>query len=96
MQKVQGKTYIPLNVDNVVRFGLSTRLYHFQGPTEFMPKDGLSKPERHAVRMLELAQEKAEKEQSLLCASRNAASADGATWGMQESAVEEEDTEGLR
>ncbi|KAL2620656.1 hypothetical protein R1flu_000861 [Riccia fluitans] len=92
-RQVQGKTYTPLNVGDVVRFGLSTRLYHFQGPTEFMPQEGLSKAERHAVRMLELAQEKAEKEQSLLRASRNAASADGATWGMQEDAVEEDEEE---
>ncbi|KAL3681305.1 hypothetical protein R1sor_024261 [Riccia sorocarpa] len=95
-KQVQGKTYTPLNVGDIIRFGLSTRLYHFQGPTEFLPEEGLSKGERHAVRMLELAQDKAEKEQSLLRAKRNAASADGATWGMQEDAVdedEEDDTE---
>ncbi|KAG6551090.1 hypothetical protein Mapa_007325 [Marchantia paleacea] len=92
-RQVNGKAYEKLNVGDIVRFGYSTRLHHFQGPTEFMPEEGLSKAERRAVRLLEAAQERAEREQSVLRAKRNAASADGATWGMQEDAEEEEEEE---
>ncbi|BBN15508.1 hypothetical protein MPTK1_6g20140 [Marchantia polymorpha subsp. ruderalis] len=92
-RQVKGQAYEKLNVGDIVRFGYSTRLHHFQGPTEFMPEEGLSKAERRAVRLLEAAQERAEREQSILRAKRNASSADGATWGMQEDAEEEEEEE---
>ncbi|TQD96160.1 hypothetical protein C1H46_018225 [Malus baccata] len=35
--QVNKKVYVDLRVGDVIRFGLSTRLYIFQGPSDLMP-----------------------------------------------------------
>ncbi|KAJ7562910.1 hypothetical protein O6H91_03G088700 [Diphasiastrum complanatum] len=90
-RQVKSKIYAPLHVGDVFRFGLSSRLYVLQGPTELMPEEGLSKVERTVLRKLEAAQEREEQEASILRAKRDAMDFDGITWGMEEDAVEQDD-----
>ncbi|KAJ7562912.1 hypothetical protein O6H91_03G088700 [Diphasiastrum complanatum] len=92
-RQVKSKIYAPLHVGDVFRFGLSSRLYVLQGPTELMPEEGLSKVERTVLRKLEAAQEREEQEASILRAKRDAMDFDGITWGMEEDAVEQDDEE---
>ncbi|KAI3677430.1 hypothetical protein L2E82_51717 [Cichorium intybus] len=83
--QVKQKVYMELHVGDVLRFGHSTRLYIFQGPTDLMP------PEKDLknARSLKMRQEKRDMEASLLRAKREAALADGISWGMDEDAIEE-------
>lgn len=37
-KQINKKEYVELHVGDVIRFGLSTRLYIFQGPEELMPQ----------------------------------------------------------
>ncbi|CAH1413238.1 unnamed protein product [Lactuca virosa] len=83
--QVKQKVYVELHVGDVLRFGHSTRLYIFQGPNDLMPPE----KDLQSVKNLKLRQEKRDMEASLLRAKREAALADGISWGMDEDAVEE-------
>ncbi|GAB2210748.1 hypothetical protein Drorol1_Dr00016031 [Drosera rotundifolia] len=90
-KQVKPKIYVELHVGDIVRFGLSSRLYIFEGPEELMP------PEKDltSIRYSNLQQEKRDREASLGRAKEEAALADGISWGMGEDAIEEaeDDTE---
>ncbi|KAL8171509.1 hypothetical protein V2J09_023313 [Rumex salicifolius] len=87
--QVKGKVYVELHVGDVIRFGLSTRLYIFQGPTDLMPPETDIKSIKHAKYRLE----KQDREASLRRARAEAALADGISWGMGEDAIEEDEDE---
>eukprot|EP00250_Pteridium_aquilinum_P000546 c1061_g1_i1 orf=125-2422(+) len=89
-KQVPGKTYVPLRVGDLFKFGLSSRLYVLQGPSELMPKEGLTKAERQLLRVSETVFDVADQEASLLRAKREAMQMEGATWGMMEDAIEDE------
>ncbi|KAI3922985.1 hypothetical protein MKW98_013519 [Papaver atlanticum] len=90
--QVKRKTYTDLHVGDVVRFGQSTRMYIFQGPSELMPPEGDLAKIRSAAR---IRGEARDREASLRRAKREASLADGISWGLSEDAIEEaeEDTE---
>ncbi|MCL7023461.1 hypothetical protein MKW94_018686 [Papaver nudicaule] len=83
--QVKRKTYTELHVGDVVRFGLSSRLYIFQGPSELMP------PERdfNKIRSAKIREEDQDREASLRRAKLEASLADGISWGLSDDAIEE-------
>ncbi|GKB58683.1 kanadaptin [Tanacetum coccineum] len=83
--QVKKKVYVELHVGDVLRFGHSTRLYIFQGPPDLMPPE----KEVKSIRSVRMREERRDMEASLLRAKREAALADGISWGMDEDAVEE-------
>ncbi|XP_021851748.2 uncharacterized protein [Spinacia oleracea] len=78
-KQVNKKDYVNLHVGDVIRFGLSTRLYIVQGPEELMPQEADLSNIRYAK----------DREASLRRAKEDAAQADGILWGMREDAIEE-------
>lgn len=85
--QVKKKVYVDLHVGDVIRFGQSSRLYIFQGPSDLMPPEADVKVIRDA-KMREAMQDR---EASLRRAREEAYLADGISWGMGEDAVEEEE-----
>ncbi|KAK6928031.1 hypothetical protein RJ641_006622, partial [Dillenia turbinata] len=83
--KVKKKTYVELHVGDVIQFGLSSRLYIFQGPKELMPPEN----ELKSVKYAKMRAEMEDREASLMRARREASLADGISWGMGEDAIEE-------
>ncbi|KAK7273260.1 hypothetical protein RIF29_14309 [Crotalaria pallida] len=85
--QVEKNTYADLHVGDVIRFGRSSRLFIFQGPSELMP------PEKNAKLMREVKMREAmlDREASLRRARMETSVADGISWGMGEDAIEEEE-----
>ncbi|XP_073010400.1 uncharacterized protein [Typha latifolia] len=83
--QVKKKVYTEIHVGDVIRFGLSSRLYIFQGPSELMLPEGDLKKLRNA----KIREELLDREASLLRAKTEASLAEGISWGMAEDAVEE-------
>ncbi|KAL3629489.1 hypothetical protein CASFOL_026711 [Castilleja foliolosa] len=83
--QVKKRVYVDLRVGDVIRFGQSTRLYIFQGPSDLMPPEADLKNLRKAKVRLD----RQDMEASLLRARVEASRADGISWGMGEDAVEE-------
>ncbi|XP_060672433.1 uncharacterized protein LOC107416514 [Ziziphus jujuba] len=83
--QVDKKVYVDLHVGDVIRFGHSSRLYIFQGPTELMP----SETDLKAIRKAKMYEENLDREASLRRARMEASLADGISWGMGEDAIEE-------
>eukprot|EP00899_Mesostigma_viride_P010022 jgi/Mesvir1/19020/Mv12788-RA.1 len=90
-RRVKPNVHVPLQVGDMLKFGLSTRSYILQGPPELMPEEGLSRTERQALRKLEAEEAARVRQQQLLVAQQNAAAASGASWGFGEDAIQEED-----
>lgn len=86
-KQVLKKAFVPVHVGDVIKLGLSTRLYLLQGPVELMPKDPPTKTVTHVLREVQSANDHAEREASLWRVRRDM---EGATWGMMEDAVEED------
>ncbi|KFK33222.1 hypothetical protein AALP_AA6G346500, partial [Arabis alpina] len=86
-RKVDKKVFVDLHVGDVIRFGGSTRLYIFQGPSELMPPE----KDLQLIREAKLRMEMSEREASLRRARQQASMADGVSWGMGEDAIEEEE-----
>ncbi|WOL12324.1 kanadaptin [Canna indica] len=87
-RQVKKKVYTEVHVGDVIRFGLSSRLYIFQGPTELMPPEG----DLEKLRNARIREEMNDREASLSRAKVDASLVNGISWGMQEDAIEE-DTE---
>ncbi|CAH2079784.1 unnamed protein product [Thlaspi arvense] len=85
--KVDKRVFVDLNVGDVIRFGGSSRLYIFQGPSELMPPE----KDLQLIREAKLRLAMSEREASLRRARQQAAMADGVSWGMGEDAIEEEE-----
>ncbi|KAJ0495008.1 putative transcription factor interactor and regulator FHA-SMAD family [Helianthus annuus] len=85
--QVKKKVYVELHVGDVLRFGHSSRLYIFQGPSDLMPPE----KDLKSIRNIKMRDERRDMEASLLRAKREAALADGISWGMDEDAVEEDE-----
>ncbi|KAF3785897.1 Kanadaptin [Nymphaea thermarum] len=83
--QVKGRAYKDLHVGDVIRFGLSTRLYIFQGPSELMLPEGDLK----RIKEAKILQDEQDREASLVRARAEASLAEGISWGMAEDAVEE-------
>ncbi|XP_020264409.1 kanadaptin [Asparagus officinalis] len=84
--EVKKKEYTKVHVGDVIRFGHSSRLYIFQGPSELMPPEGDLEKLRAAKALRE---EMIDREASLARARVEASLADGVSWGMTDDAVEE-------
>ncbi|KAK7820784.1 protein phosphatase 1 regulatory inhibitor subunit ppp1r8 like protein [Quercus suber] len=85
--QVKKRVYMDLRVGDVIRFGLSSRLYIFQGPSELMPPEADVK----IIRDAKIREGMLDREASLQRARREASLADGVSWGMGEDAIEEEE-----
>ncbi|CAI9758723.1 unnamed protein product [Fraxinus pennsylvanica] len=87
--QVKKRVYVDLHVGDVIRFGQSSRLYIFQGPSDLMPPEADLKRIRNA----KIQQDMKDMEASLLRAKVEASLADGVSWGMREDAIEENEDE---
>ncbi|GLU10866.1 hypothetical protein SLE2022_276460 [Rubroshorea leprosula] len=85
--EVEKRVYVDLHVGDVIRFGQSSRLYIFQGPTELMPAE----TDLKIIRETKIQEEMLDREASLRRARQEASLADGISWGMAEDAIEEEE-----
>ncbi|XP_039029721.1 kanadaptin-like isoform X1 [Hibiscus syriacus] len=83
--QVTKRTYVDLHVGDVIRFGHSTRLYIFQGPSELMPPE----KDLKVIREAKIREEMLDREASLRRARAEASLSDGISWGMGEDAIEE-------
>ncbi|KAF0904129.1 hypothetical protein E2562_032402 [Oryza meyeriana var. granulata] len=83
--QVKKKIYVEIHVGDVIRFGQSSRLYIFQGPSELMPPE----KDMQKLRDARIRQDMLDREASLLRAKNEAALAEGISWGMSEDAVED-------
>ncbi|KAJ0041789.1 hypothetical protein Pint_18903 [Pistacia integerrima] len=85
--QVQKRVYVDLHVGDVIRFGQSSRLYIFQGPSDLMPPE----KDLKIIRKSKIQQEMLDQENSLRRARMDASLADGISWGMGEDAIEEDE-----
>ncbi|CAN4082748.1 unnamed protein product [Withania somnifera] len=88
-KEVKKRVFVELHVGDVLRFGHSSRLYIFQGPTDLMPQEADLKKLRQA----QIWEEMHDMEASLLRAKLEASRADGISWGMRDDAIEENEDE---
>ncbi|KAM7280200.1 hypothetical protein ACFE04_007334 [Oxalis oulophora] len=82
---VEKRVYVDLHVGDIIRFGQSTRMYIFQGPTELMPPE----TDLKTVKKVKMRQQWLDREASLKRARAEASLADGISWGLGEDAIEE-------
>ncbi|CAA6672469.1 unnamed protein product [Spirodela intermedia] len=83
--QIRKKSFTEVHVGDIIRFGQSSRLYIFQGPSELMPLEGDLKKLRNA----KLLEEMHDREASLSRARVEASMKDGISWGMAEDAIED-------
>ncbi|KAM1009885.1 hypothetical protein ACFX13_046135 [Malus domestica] len=88
--QVNKKVYVDLRVGDVIRFGLSTRLYIFQGPSDLMPRE----KDLKLLKIAKMREDILDQEASLQRARHEASLADGISWGMDEDAIEEAEDDG--
>ncbi|CAN4079528.1 unnamed protein product [Withania somnifera] len=88
-KEVKKRFFVELHVGDVLRFGHSSRLYIFQGPTDLMPPEADLK----RLRQVQIREEMHDMEASLLRAKLEASRADGISWGMRDDAFEENEDE---
>ncbi|XP_062009733.1 uncharacterized protein LOC133726235 [Rosa rugosa] len=84
--QVSKKVYVDLHVGDVIRFGHSSRLYIFQGPSELMPPE----KDLKVLREYKMREDILDQQASLQRARLEASLADGISWGMGEDAIIEE------
>uniref|UniRef100_A0A804R2F4 FHA domain-containing protein n=1 Tax=Zea mays TaxID=4577 RepID=A0A804R2F4_MAIZE len=82
---IKKKLYTEIHVGDVIRFGQSSRLYIFQGPSELMPPE----KDLQKLRDARIQQDMLDREASILRAKTQAALAEGISWGMTDDAIEE-------
>ncbi|CAL5369749.1 unnamed protein product [Camellia sinensis] len=91
--QVKKKVYVQLRVGDVIRFGHSSRLHIFQGPSELMPLLivwlVMKESDLKKIRNAKMRDEMQDMEASLLRAKLEASRADGISWGMRDDAIEE-------
>ncbi|XP_050380025.1 uncharacterized protein LOC126797437 [Argentina anserina] len=85
-KQVSKKVYVDLHVGDVIRFGHSSRLYIFQGPSELMPPE----KDLKVLREYKMHEDILDQQASLQRARLEASLADGISWGMGEDAIMEE------
>ncbi|KAK9805589.1 hypothetical protein WJX72_006586 [[Myrmecia] bisecta] len=88
-KRLRAKAYAPFRVGDILRFGQSTRMYIFNGSTELMPEEGLTRQQRQTLRALEAKEARQEREAQIAKAQMEAALHRGVRWGMGEDAEEE-------
>ncbi|KAL0018195.1 hypothetical protein WJX79_010675 [Trebouxia sp. C0005] len=94
-QRLKAQVHVPVRVGDMIRFGLSTRLYLFNGPEELRPAEGLSKLQKKQLAALEAKEKRQAKEAQLAKAQMDAARRGGVSWGMAEEAALEEDLDSV-
>ncbi|DBB07161.1 TPA: hypothetical protein ACH3X1_011731 [Trebouxia sp. C0004] len=95
-QRLKPQVHVPVRVGDMIRFGLSTRLYLFGGPEDLRPAEGLSKLQKKQLAGLEAKEKRQAKEAQLAKAQMDAARRGGVSWGMaEEAALEEEDLDSV-
>lgn len=94
-QRLKPQVHVPVRVGDMIRFGLSTRLYLFNGPEELRPAEGLSKLQKKQLAALEAKEKRQAKEAQLAKAQKDAALRGGVSWGMAEEAAMEEDLDNV-
>ncbi|XP_027352202.1 kanadaptin [Abrus precatorius] len=85
--QVEKNTYVDLHVGDVIRFGRSSRMFIFQGPSELMPPETNKK----LLREVKMQEAMLDREASLRRARLEASHAEGISWGMGEDAIEEDE-----
>ncbi|KAK7340726.1 hypothetical protein VNO77_21437 [Canavalia gladiata] len=85
--QVEKNTYVDLHVGDVIRFGRSSRMFIFQGPSELMPPETDIK----LAREVKMREAMLDREASLRRAKLEASLAEGISWGMGEDAIEEDE-----
>ncbi|KAK4285573.1 hypothetical protein QN277_002255 [Acacia crassicarpa] len=85
--QVEKNTYVDLHVGDVIRFGRSSRLFIFQGPSHLM----LPETDVKITREVKMREQMLDREASLQRARLEASLADGISWGMGEDAIEEDE-----
>ncbi|CAK8540800.1 unnamed protein product [Lathyrus sativus] len=85
--RVEKNTYTDLRVGDVIRFGRSTRMFIFQGPSELMPPEANIKLKRE----MKMREALLDRETSLRRAKMEASAAAGISWGMGEDAIDEDE-----
>ncbi|KAJ7974248.1 kanadaptin [Quillaja saponaria] len=88
--QVEKNIYVDLHVGDVIRFGQSSRLYIFQGPSELMPPE----TDLKIMRDVRIREKILDQEASLQRARLEASHSDGISWGMGEDAIEEIEDDG--
>ncbi|CAL0318762.1 unnamed protein product [Lupinus luteus] len=83
--QVEKNTYVDLHVGDVIRFGRSSRLFIFQGPSDLM----LPETNAKMIREVKMREAMLDREASLRRAKLETSVADGISWGMGEDAIEE-------
>ncbi|KAL3145623.1 hypothetical protein ABBQ32_003168 [Trebouxia sp. C0010 RCD-2024] len=94
-QRLKPEVYAPIRVGDMIKFGLSTRLYLFGGPEELRPEEGLSKLQRRQLAALEAKEKRQAKETQVSKAQMDAARRGGVSWGMADDAALEEDLDNV-
>lgn len=94
-QRLKPEVHAPIRVGDMVKFGLSTRLYLFGGPEELRPEEGLSKLQRRQLAALEAKEKRQAKEAQVSKAQMDAARRGGVSWGMADDAALEEDLDNV-
>ncbi|XP_028801053.1 kanadaptin [Neltuma alba] len=85
--QVEKNTYIDLHVGDVIKFGRSSRLFIFQGPSNLM----LPETDAKIMGQFKMCEQIVDQEASLQRARLEASLADGISWGMSEDAIEEDE-----
>ncbi|TVU11654.1 hypothetical protein EJB05_45251, partial [Eragrostis curvula] len=83
--QIKKRLYTEIHVGDVIRFGQSSRLYIFQGPSELMPPE----KDMQKLRDAKIRQDMLDREASLSRAKTQAALSEGISWGMSEDAIED-------
>ncbi|KAI4352340.1 hypothetical protein L6164_006603 [Bauhinia variegata] len=89
-KQVEKNMYMDLHVGDVIRFGRSSRLFIFQGPSDLM----LPETDLKIMKQVKMREQMLDREASLQRARMEAALVDGISWGMGEDAIEEEEDYG--
>ncbi|KAF5836383.1 SMAD/FHA domain-containing protein [Dunaliella salina] len=94
-QRIKPHVHVPIRVGDTLKFGQSGRLYLLCGPDELLPEEGLTRSQKAQLAQLEYAQRMKERDLKQSAAAMEAALSSGASWGMQEDAVEEPDEDAI-
>ncbi|XP_062111962.1 uncharacterized protein LOC133823315 isoform X2 [Humulus lupulus] len=87
--QVKKKSYVDLHVGDVIRFGQSSHLYIFRGPTDSMPPEA----DLERIRNVKVREEVLDREASLQGARREASHVDGVLWDIEEDAIKEDEAD---
>jgi len=94
-QRIKPHVHVPIRVGDTIKFGQSSRLFLLCGPDDLLPEEGLTRSQKKQLAQLEYAQRMKERDLKQSAAAMETALSSGASWGMQEDAVEEPDEDAI-